>query len=301
MQRKTEQLYQMDAPLDALPLTQAAQAMATAQSQAASCVADCAEDLANAATAMAKTVRDDGMLVYAAAGSSGLMAAADAMELGGTFGIPASRVRILMAGGIPTTADMPGDVEDQSATLASELAAIGASDCVITLSASGSTAYAVSAARIARSKGATVIAIACNAEASLFDHAQHTIFLDTPPEILSGSTRLGAGTAQKIALNTLSTLMGVALGHVYQGLMVNVFADNTKLKQRAQSIVRQITGVSPDTADRALELAGGKVKQACLIATGCTLDQANDTLASTGGHLGPALANLETKFTTKNP
>lgn len=242
---------------------------------------------------MAQAIRSGGRLYYVAAGSSGLMAAADAMELGGTFGIPASQIEILMAGGIPRSAHMPGDVEDEVAQLGGALAGLQSRDCLIAVTASGSTPYTLRAAEIAQDAGATVIGIANNLRAVLFDLSTHAVALETPPEVLSGSTRLGAGTAQKIALNTLSTLMGVELGHVYQGMMVNLHADNIKLRDRARGIVQRITQVDDATSAQALTRAGGDVKVACLLSLGAQSPEiAQAALSSAEGHLGRAMARL---------
>ena len=122
--------------------------------------------------------------------------------------------------------------------------------------------------------------------------SDHPILLATPPEVLSGSTRMGAGTAQKIALNMLSTLMAIDLGHVYDGMMVNLRADNPKLRARAASMVSHIAGVSDDVAVAALETTSGLVKPAILVARGHTLDAAQDLLRDAEGNLRAALARL---------
>ncbi|MEM9631544.1 MAG: N-acetylmuramic acid 6-phosphate etherase [Pseudomonadota bacterium] len=292
--RKTEQLYAMEKTLDALSLSEAASAIARANVEAAQAVEACSDVVAKGAAVMAATIRNGGTLYYAAAGSSGLMAAADGMELGGTFGIPTKQVRILMAGGIPTTAEMPGDVEDESHGLSAALQTIGPSDCLIVVSASGDTRYAVKAAELAKAAGTPIIAVANNENATLFDLADHAIFLNTPPEILSGSTRLGAGTAQKIALNSLSTLMGVELGHVYRGRMVNLHADNEKLHMRARRIVQEIADVDETDASQALKAANNDVKIACLIASGVkSREEAQAILRSEEGRVDRAMARLE--------
>lgn len=292
VERKTEQLPTGSVPIDAMARPEAAEALVTSQVAAAKAVLACSDALASGAEIMAQAINSGGRLYYAAAGSSALMAAADAMELKGTFGILPAQVRILMAGGIPQTADMPGDVEDATAGLADDLADISDRDCMIAVAASGGTPFTLEAARIARSAGAAVIGIFNNPGAALGDLATHAICLDTPPEQLSGSTRLGAGTAQKIALNTLSTLMGVELGHVYRGMMVNVIADNTKLRDRAGRIVAAVAGVDAETAQAALSKTGGQVKPACLVAKGASLDAAKQVLTDAGGHLDAASERL---------
>ncbi|TIU59918.1 MAG: N-acetylmuramic acid 6-phosphate etherase, partial [Mesorhizobium sp.] len=172
--------------------------------------------------------------------------------------------------------------------------AIGKGDCLIAISASGSTPYAVQALQDARSRGAATIAIANNRGAALFKQADVAILLETPPELIAGSTRMGAGTAQKIALNMLSTLAAIHLGHVHDGYMVNLTADNIKLRDRAVRMVAAISGKSRDDAARLLEKSGGVVKTAILLAAGAAnADAAEKILEGTGQKLRPALSEIE--------
>lgn len=287
----TEALHVSAKGLDERPAADVAAILAESQIAAAASVRDAAPAIARAAEAMAATIRRGGVLHYAAAGSSGLMAAADAQELGGTFSIPPAQIRIHMAGGLPTGVEMPGGTEDDTASLDAALTGLSPHDTVIAVSASGTTPFTLAAARIASAAGATVVAIANNPGTALLDAADHPICIGTPPEVLSGSTRMGAGTAQKIALNMLSTLMAVRLGHVHDGMMVNLHADNIKLRARAVAIVREVAGVDADTAASALEACGGRVKPAVLIAAkGMPASRANEILRETEGNLRAALA-----------
>ena len=288
----TEGLHDQAVGLDTRSPTEVATLLASAQVDAARAVSGAGDAIAAGAKAMADAIRNGGSLYYTAAGSSGLMAAADAMELGGTFGIEADRIHIVMAGGLPTSADMPGDTEDAADELPAAFADMSDRDAMIAVTASGSTPFTIKAASMARAKGATVIGIANNAGAPLFDLSQHPVFLATPPEILSGSTRMGAGTAQKIALNMMSTLMAMDLGHVHDGMMVNLRADNQKLRERARRMVCLIADVSDDQAARALGEADGAVKTAVLIAAGADAAAAMMELKNSGGHLRPALENV---------
>ena len=179
-----------------------------------------------------------GRLAYAAAGSSGLMALADALELPGTYGIPRDRIAILIAGGdeaLRTSGRRPGGRHRRRPRAPSPTPASARGDCLIAVSASGSTPYAVRRAATKRARrGAATIAIANNAGTPLLrPWPTSPILLATPPEVIAGSTRMGAGTAQKIALNMLSTLAAIHLGHVHDGYMVNLIADNIKLRDRA--------------------------------------------------------------------
>ena len=226
----TETLHEMATGLDMLPIDEIAAQLHAAQADALAAVTPAIPKLTEAAKLMADAVRNGRRLVYAAAGSSGLMAMADALELPGTFGLPPEQLRLLMAGGMPGEVALPGDVEDDIGEGAEAAESIRAEDVVIALSASGSTPFVLEIVRLAQQKPAVVIGIANHAEAPLFDHADMAICLPTPPEIVAGSTRMGAGTAQKIALNIMSTVMGIQLGHVHDGMMVNLVADNDKLK-----------------------------------------------------------------------
>ncbi|MBT8414907.1 MAG: N-acetylmuramic acid 6-phosphate etherase, partial [Boseongicola sp.] len=251
------------------------------------------KEIARAAEAMASVIRSGGSLVYAAAGSSGLIALADACELPGTFGIPADRVQVHMAGGVPVDVHMSGGSEDDTQAAVAAVRGVAAGDVVIVLSASGTTPYAVAVAECARSKGAVVIGIANNPGSLLLELAEIPVCLATPPEVIAGSTRLGAGTAQKAALNLMSSQMGIDLGHVFQGKMVNVIADNTKLVGRAVGIVSGIADVSEDAAKSALDAAGGNTKLAILVAAGAPVAQADQLLSENAGQLGPCLNYLK--------
>ena len=251
-------------PVDALKV------LADGQKAAAAVVDAALGDLAAAARLAADALLSGGRLVYAGAGSSGLMAMADALELPGTYGIAHDRIVILLAGGAASLVDLAGGYEDDRDLAASDAAAagVGSRDCVICVSASGSTPYALAIAAHAKEKGARVVAMANNPGAALFGEADVAILLQTPPEVISGSTRMGAGTAQKIAFNMFSTLVGIHLGHVHDGHMVNLKADNIKLKGRACRIVSDISGVGLDEAERLLARSEGSVKAAVLLAAG---------------------------------
>jgi N-acetylmuramic acid 6-phosphate etherase len=276
-------------PLEALGL------LLDGQIAAATSVREALPAIAEMAHAMAQTIKNGGRLFYAAAGSSGLMAMADALEIPGTFGIPMSRIVVLFAGGIDALHDMVGGVEDDIARAKADVLAhnISSKDFLITLSASGTTPYALAILEIAKSVGAKSAGIANNAGSALLNGSDIKVCLPTPPEVLAGSTRMGAGTAQKIALNMASTLMAIELGHVHDGLMVNVRADNIKLIRRAKTIVAAISGCSEDEAGRVLELAGGDVKRAVLLSRGVkTLPQADKLLERSGQKLRPALSEI---------
>ncbi len=254
--------------LDRRPPRKILSLLASGQQAAAAAVDAAIPSIEAGSDRMAQALRSGGKLVYAGAGSSGLMAMADALELPGTYGIPKDRILVLLAGGVASLGDLAGSPEDDVEQARRDAAVVEASDCVLCVSASGSTPYAVAVAQAARERGAQVVGIANNPGAALFSHADVSILLQTPPEVIAGSTRMGAGTAQKIAFNMLSTLAAIRLGHVHDGHMVNLHPDNIKLKARATRMVADIAGVAEEEAKRLLAMAEGSVKVAVLLAAG---------------------------------
>lgn len=295
-ERQTEKRHAAAQGLELRSPTEILSLLASGQAEAARSVESALASLADGATLAAQSVGAGGRLVYVAAGSSGLMALADALELPGTYGIRRDQIVVLLAGGLDSLVNMLGGPEDDGDTARAEIEALqlGDRDCVIGLTASGQTPYPVEALRAARAAGAHTIGLSNNAGALILDIAEVGVCLPTPPEVIAGSTRMGAGTAQKIALNMLSTLMAIHLGHVHDGFMVNVVADNIKLRERARGIVASISGASAERAAAALETSEGAVKPAVLLAAGVAdLGAAEAMLAEHHGHLRPALAALQ--------
>lgn len=292
--RPTEARHPHSAGLHALPGQTALSHLLEAQLAALSAVRPAIPMIDAAATAAAESLRKGGKLAYAGAGSSGLMALADALELAGTFGIPPSATPILFAGGTDALLHMVGSVEDDPALAEADFrkAGLKAGDTVLCLSASGSTPYTLVIADLARKAGLTVVGIANVPGSKLLDQSHISILLNTGPEVVNGSTRMGAATAQKVALNMLSVRMGILLGHVHDGYMVNLHADNAKLIDRAARIVAGISGRDMEISKHALGQSGGAVKPAVLIAAGASPAQAGALLTDSEGALGPALAAL---------
>lgn len=294
--RRTEAVHKDARGIDARAPEAVLRLLADAQAEAAGAVHAAIPAIAEAAETIAACLAGGGRLAYAAAGSSGLMALADALELPGTYGIPRARVFIMLAGGSEALVNLAGAPEDDAgqAVRDVEAAGLGAGDCLIAISASGSTPFAVGALQEAGRRGAATIAVANNDGAPMFDIAGISVLLATPPEVVAGSTRMGAGTAQKIALNMMSTMAAIHLGHVHDGYMVNLFADNIKLRERAARIVAAIAGCDMPTAEGLLEKSGGAVKVAILLAAGAASPEAaNELLAEAGQKLRPALSKLE--------
>jgi N-acetylmuramic acid 6-phosphate etherase len=293
-QSQTEQRHAQCIGLDMMEDRAVLSLLASGQAEAAASVAEAVDSIALGAAVMADSIRAGGRLIYVAAGSSGLMALADALEIPQTFGIAQDRIVVLLAGGMSARIEMRGGPEDDAVAAVDDLMSIkpGKNDCVLAITASGSTPDPLAAAQKTRELGARTIGMANNSGAPLFDVVDVGICLPTPPEVLAGSTRMGAGTAQKIALNMLSTMMAIRLGHVHDGYMINVMADNDKLRLRARGIVAEVAGVTAEIAASALAEAGGAVKPAVLIAAGADSALAQDLLARHDGVLRPALEEL---------
>lgn len=293
--RQTEMRHPDAEGLESLPAEHVLRLLAQGQVAAARSVESAISDIERGAHLAATKIAAGGRLIYAAAGSSGLMALADGLELPGTYGIDQSLIAIVLAGGLQSLTHMAGGPEDDGDAARQAIEALAPSDrdCLIAVTASGQTPFPMAAlARIQEAGGAT-IAIANNKNAPILSAADVGICLPTPPELIAGSTRMGAGTAQKIALNMLSTMMAIELGHVHDGFMVNLVADNIKLRDRARAIVSAIARVDDTVAARALEISQGFVKPAVLLAAGAPdLASANHLLDTHRGLLRPALAAL---------
>lgn len=262
-----------------------------AQAAALEAVRPAIPSLQQVAEVAAEVLRAGGRLAYVGAGSSGLMALSDCLELAGTFGIPSDRTPMLFAGGTAALLHMTGAVEDDPALARADFAAAGlrAGDMALCLSASGTTPYTLEVAALAKAARVRVAGIANVAGSALLQAADLPVLLETGPEIVTGSTRMGAATAQKAALNMVSVLVGIRLGHVHDGYMVNVVADNAKLRDRAARIVSALSGADIGTARAALEATAGAVKPAVLVARGRPAAQAAGDLTESRGHLSPWL------------
>ncbi|MFF1546963.1 N-acetylmuramic acid 6-phosphate etherase [Streptomyces sp. NPDC058291] len=242
--------------------------------------------------AVAERMARGGRLVYAGAGTAGRLGVLDASECPPTFGTAPGQVVGVIAGGPSAVVTSVEGAEDSPELAEADLAALSLTpdDTVIGVSASGRTPYAVGAVRYARSRGALTVALACNAGSALAAAAEHRIEVVVGPELLTGSTRLKAGTAQKLVLNMISTVTMIRLGKTFGNLMVDVRASNEKLRARSRRIVALATGAADDTVEAALAAAGGEVKNAILVVlAGVDGPTAARLLEESGGHLRAAL------------
>lgn len=289
----TEDISPRYADLDIWSTSEAVQAMLEGQLSAAATVQPQASAIAAAADAAAKRLTDPtGRLIYVGAGTSGRLAVQDGVELLPTYGWARERTAYLIAGGKDALiASIEGSEDDAAAAeIAVRHLAPTANDVVVGVAASGTTPYTVAAVRQASAGGALTVGLANNPETPLLDVATHPILLDTGAEVVAGSTRMKAGTAQKIALNLFSTALMLRLGGIYGGCLVGMHVSNAKLRRRAIAMIRDIAAVSETAATAALECAGGEIKPAILIALGLPPDKSAAVLSTAGGNLRVALA-----------
>lgn len=289
---KTETISARYSTLDLWPTGEVVDAMLEAQMAAAAAVRPASAAIAAAAEAAAgRLAKDHGRLVYVGAGTSGRIAVQDGVELGPTFDWPESRLLYFVAGGDQAITTSVEDAEDDAEGARRLIGEhrVGGHDVLIGVAASGRTPFTLAAVERARAAGALTIGIAGNPDAPLLTAAHHAILLATGEEVIAGSTRMKAGTAQKIALNLFSTACMMRLGLVHGNMMVAMRLSNAKLRGRAVEIVRTIAGGSTEDAKAALVRAGGDIRTAVLVARGATPDQARSRLAVAGGVLRKAL------------
>jgi N-acetylmuramic acid 6-phosphate etherase len=287
----TEQISPRYLNLDSWSTAEMMAAMYEGQLSAAAAVRGALSEIASAVDDAVPALQRGGRIVYVGAGTSGRIAVQDGTELPPTFGWPPDRVVYAMAGGLGALVESVEGAEDdeQAGTAAMANAGISADDVVLGIAASGATPFTIGALRAASAAGAVTIALANNAGAPLFEVARHRILVETGTEVIAGSTRMKAGTAQKIVLNLFSSAVMVRLGRVYLGLMVHMRASNAKLRQRAEGMVVQIVGCGPEQAARLVEEAQGDVKTAVMLGFGFEPAEAAAVLERHRGNLRNAV------------
>jgi N-acetylmuramic acid 6-phosphate etherase len=245
-----------------------------------------------AVDAIAKAIAQGGRLIYVGAGTSGRLAALDAAECPPTFGVSSRLVQAVVAGGRRALTRAAENVEDSAAQGSRDLAArkIGARDIVIGVTASGRTPYVLGALHLARERGTTTVLITSNRNSPASRLANITISPQTGPEVIAGSTRMKAGTAQKLILNMLSTAAMIRLGRVYNNWMVDLSMTNAKLRSRGLRILEQATGASAPEAKRALAQSGNLRIALVMLKTGMSLSESRRWLQRFGTNLSQALA-----------
>ena len=279
--------------LDAWPIASAIEAMWDGQMSAVAAVREVLPAVTAATVSAADRLKRGGRLIYVGAGTSGRVAVQDGAELPPTFDWPQERLVFALAGGGSALIASIEGAEDNTVDAVEQMdkAAVGADDVVIGVAASGTTPFTVAAITRAGERGALTVGIANNPGTPLLSAARHAVMIPTGSELIAGSTRMKAGTAQKIVLNLISTGIMLRLGRVYRGMMVNMHVANAKLKRRAEDMVMRIAGCDENTAATALQNTNGDIKLATLVVLGYGRDEAAALLKRHDGNLRQALAD----------
>jgi N-acetylmuramic acid 6-phosphate etherase len=290
----TEEVDPRFADLDAWQLSAAMEAMWEGQLAAIAAIGPALPSITAATEAAKSALGDHGRIVYVGAGTSGRVAVQDGAELMPTFAWPNDRIGFIVAGGetafVTSIEGAEDDVDDGVKQVIA--ARLTPHDVVIAVSASGTTPFTVAALQQANTSGAVTIGVANNSGTALLESAKFAILVETGRELIAGSTRMKAGTAQKVVLNLISSGIMLRLGRVYRGMMVNMLPTNAKLKRRAEVMVSEIADCDPAQAARALEEANGEIKRAVLLALGADKAKADTLLRRFDGNLRRILAEL---------
>lgn len=289
---KTEQRNPRTRGLDAKSTVEILRALNLEDQRVALAVRHELPQIARAVDAIVKRLRTGGRLFYIGAGTSGRLAVLDAAECPPTFGTPPKMVQALIAGGANALRGAVEGAEDSASNGARDLTRAGVTrqDVVVGIAASGTTPYVLGGLAWAKRRGCVTIGVTSNRNSPLTRAAKIAIAPDTGPEAISGSTRLKAGTAQKMVLNLLSTATMVRLGRVYENWMIQVALTNQKLRQRGQRILQEAAGVDASTAKHALRQSRHDLPSALvMLKTGVSADVARSSLAKSSGNVRKAL------------
>ncbi|MFD0715315.1 N-acetylmuramic acid 6-phosphate etherase [Paenibacillus sp. GCM10027626] len=286
----TEQKNDRTQHLDQMNIAEIVDLMSSEDETVAHSVRKALPQISAAIEKIAAVLQAGGRLIYIGAGTSGRLGILDASECPPTFGVSPDFVQGIIAGGDHAIRHAIENAEDDAeAGHRDALAAVTAKDAVVGITASGRTPYVIAAIEAARQLGAVTASISCNSNTPLSDAAEYPIEVPVGPEIITGSTRLKAGTAQKMVLNMISTVSMIQLGKVYGNLMVNVQATNYKLQQRVVNIVMEATGTDRLTAAHYCEQADGDARAAILMLRySINKEEADAVLSRTRGHFGHA-------------
>lgn len=283
----TEEIDPRYTDIDRWSASSAVEAMYEAQLSAVASVGPATGRIAEASEKAAERLMRGGRLIYVGAGTSGRIAVQDGVELAPTYSWPTEKLVFIIAGGMEALAASAEDAEDDgpAAVAALKDAQLSADDVVIGVAASGKTPFTVSALSFARELGALTIGLSNNHDTPLLEAAEIPLCAETGGETIAGSTRMKAGTAQKVVLNLFSTATMIRCGQVYKGLMVSMRISNDKLRDRAVGIVQTLTECGTSAARGALDASGGDIKLAVLAALGLELEEARTMLSEVGGNL----------------
>jgi N-acetylmuramic acid 6-phosphate etherase len=261
----------------------------------ASAVAAVIPEIAKLVDVAVLSIRSGGHVIYVGAGTSGRIAITDAAEIPPTFSAPAEWVQAVIAGGTKSFAKAMEGAEDDREKAAIDLKSkkLTEKDLVIGIAAAGTTPYTLAALEFAKSKGAKTAAVVCSENSPMSKIADITVHLAVGAEIITGSTRMKAGTAQKMVLNMISTATMIRLGMTYSNWMINVSMTNEKLRERGKHMLQEILGVKPNDAEKLVEASGANLKVAVIMgATGCDRKEAEKRLTAANGNLRNVVAHL---------
>ena len=291
----TERRNPRSVDIDLLPIERILKIINGEDALIANAVAAAIPQIARVVDSATESIRAGGRIIYVGAGTSGRLAAIDAAECPSTFSTPPEWVQAVMAGGSKAFSQAIDGSEDDREKAAADLKSkkLTKNDLVIGIAASGNTPYTDAALEFAKARGAKTAAIVCTENTPMSKTADLTIYTAVGPEVITGSTRMKAGTAQKIVLNMISTATMVKLGMTYSNWMINVSMRNRKLRGRGMQILQEILALKPDQAARLVEASGSNLKVAVIMgATGCTKKQAEERLARAKGNLRSVLSHL---------
>jgi N-acetylmuramic acid 6-phosphate etherase len=291
----TERRNPRSVDIDLFPIERILKIINAEDALVANAVAAAIPDIAKVVEVAVDSIKAHGRIFYVGAGTSGRIAALDALECPPTFSTPPEWVQVVMAGGPKSFLQSVEGLEDDAKRAAADLRIkkLTKPDLVIGIAASGNTPYTLAALEFAKSKGATTAAVVSTESSPMSKVADICVQTAVGPEIISGSTRMKAGTAQKLVLNMISTATMIRLGLTYGNWMINVNMTNRKLRERGTHMLQEILGVQPDEAAHLAEASGGKLKVAVIMgATGCDRKEAEKRLAESDGNLRKVLGHM---------
>ena len=291
----TERRNPKSVDIDLFPTERILKIINAEDAMVTSAVAAAIPEIARAVDMAVEAIQSQGRILYIGAGTSGRMAVLDAAECPPTFGTSKEMVQALMPGGTKAFTQADEGTEDDIEKAASDLKSkkVSGKDIVFGIAASGSTPYTLAGMLFAKSKGAKTVAVVCVGNSPMSKAAELTIHTAVGPEVITGSSRMKAGTAQKLVLNMISTATMIRLGMTYSNWMINVSMTNRKLRERGKNILQAILAVKPEQAAELVEKSGGALKVAVIMgATGCSRKEAEQRLSESGGHLRRILVHL---------
>ncbi len=293
----TERRNPRSVDIDLLPTERVLKIINADDALVANVVASAIPQIAKVVETAAECIRSGGRIIYIGAGTSGRLAILDAVEIPPTFSTPPEWIQAVMAGGAKALPHAIEGSEDDRARAAADLKSkkLTKDDLVIGIAASGNTPYTHAAIEFAKSKGAKTVAVVCVENSPMSKTADLTIQTLVGPEVITGSTRMKAGTAQKLVLNMISTATMIRLGMTYSNWMINLSMTNNKLRERGMHVLQEILGVRRDEAARLAENSGSNLKVAVIMgASGCTKEEAQKRLRDAKGNLRTVISHFGT-------